>query len=119
MIYLSMAGTAVVSFQVRPSTFPIRSLRVLKLGLTPPSLHLPVVLLGGASNLCFWSQTLRLSLYPLFALQYSLAFSDTGSKFIGDLRYFALRNVLDAPSMGSTRIPASLFMICELPFISE
>ncbi|KAL7410359.1 ammonium transporter AmtB-like domain-containing protein [Mrakia frigida] len=67
MMYLSMAGLAVVSFQW-----------------------------------FFWG--------------YSLAFSETGSAFIGDLRYFALRNVYEAPSMGSTRIPASLFMIYQCMF---
>lgn len=77
---------------------------------------------------------------------YSLAFSETGSEFIGDLRcvqassvfscsatdwsadgsqrlskshlprHFALRDVLDAPSVGSPRIPAAVYMIYQLQF---
>ncbi|KZP14483.1 hypothetical protein FIBSPDRAFT_1048800 [Athelia psychrophila] len=37
----------------------------------------------------------------------SLAFSETGSAFIGDLKYFGLKGVLEQPSaIGSTRIPS-------------
>lgn len=39
---------------------------------------------------------------------YSLAFSIGGSKFIGNLDYALLRNVLDAPSVGGSAVPASL-----------
>lgn len=35
--------------------------------------------------------------------------SSNSISFIGDLRYFALKNVLAEPSVGSTRIPALLF----------
>lgn len=100
MIYLSMAGLAVVSFQVRslssPSSSGVRSL--------------PLNLVDFHS---FADSTSLPSLAQWFFWGYSLAFSETGSAFIGDLRYFALRNVYEAPSMGSTKIPASLFMICE------
>lgn len=36
--------------------------------------------------------------------------------FIGTLRYFCLNNVLDAPSIGSSRIPALLFCIYQCMF---
>ena len=67
---------------------------------------------------------------------YSLAFSETGNAFIGDLsesdflirrhvpkciyhwilEYFGLKGVLDQPSIGSSRIPALLFCIYQLMF---
>lgn len=42
---------------------------------------------------------------------WSLAFSETGSAYIGNLKYFALRNVNEAPSIGTTRLPANLYMV--------
>jgi Amt family ammonium transporter len=47
---------------------------------------------------------------------YSLAFSDGASRYIGDLKYFALRGVVEAPSIGSARIPALLFCIYQCMF---
>ena len=47
---------------------------------------------------------------------FSLAFSETGSKFIGDLKYFGLKGVLDQPSIGSARIPSILFCVYQLMF---
>jgi Amt family ammonium transporter len=47
---------------------------------------------------------------------YSLAFSDGASPFIGDLKYFALRNVQGQPSIGSPRIPALVFCIYQCMF---
>jgi len=47
---------------------------------------------------------------------YSLAFSDGANGYIGDLRYFALRNVQGQPSMGSPRIPALVFCIYQCMF---
>ena len=67
--------------------------------------------------------------FQWFFWGFSLAFSETGSKFIGDLsmfsplvlsylhltqlipEYFSLMGVLEKPSIGSTRIPALLFCI--------
>ncbi|KAK0488364.1 ammonium transporter [Armillaria luteobubalina] len=54
--------------------------------------------------------------FQWFFWGYSLAFSETGSKYIGNLKYFALKGVLDAPSMGSTRIPALVFCVYQLMF---
>jgi len=54
--------------------------------------------------------------FQWFFWGYSLAFSDTGSAFIGDLRYFALKGVLGEPSIGSTRIPALVFCIYQCMF---
>ena len=42
---------------------------------------------------------------------YSLAFSHTGGPFIGDLANIGFRDVLGAPSVGSTKIPDMLFAI--------
>jgi Amt family ammonium transporter len=47
---------------------------------------------------------------------FSLAFSDTGGRFIGDLKYAALVGVLDGPSMGSARIPSIVFCVYQLMF---
>ncbi|CAE6505360.1 unnamed protein product [Rhizoctonia solani] len=54
--------------------------------------------------------------FQWFFWGYSLAFSDGASSFIGDLKYFALKGVLDQPSMGSTRIPAIVFSVYQLMF---
>ncbi|RDB17452.1 Ammonium transporter 1 [Hypsizygus marmoreus] len=54
--------------------------------------------------------------FQWFFWGYSLAFSETGSSFIGDLKYFALKGVLDQPSMGSTRVPALVFCVYQLMF---
>jgi len=47
---------------------------------------------------------------------FSLTFGDTGSPFIGNLKYFALRGVLEDPSMGNARIPSIVFCIYQLMF---
>ncbi|TFK71526.1 ammonium transporter [Pluteus cervinus] len=47
---------------------------------------------------------------------YSLVYSDTASRYIGDLRYFALRNVLEAPSIVNERIPSLLFCVYQMMF---
>ncbi|KAH9478050.1 Ammonium transporter 1 [Psilocybe cubensis] len=54
--------------------------------------------------------------FQWFFWGYSLAFSETGSSFIGDLKYFGLKGVLDQPSIGSSRIPALLFCVYQLMF---
>ncbi|KAF9473932.1 ammonium transporter [Pholiota conissans] len=54
--------------------------------------------------------------FQWFFWGYSLAFSETGSAYIGDLKYFGLKGVLDQPSIGSSRIPALLFCIYQLMF---
>ncbi|KAJ9123589.1 hypothetical protein QFC24_003805 [Naganishia onofrii] len=54
--------------------------------------------------------------FQWFFWGYSLAFSDGASPFIGDLKYFALRGVLEAPSIGSSRIPALLFCLYQCMF---
>lgn len=108
MIFTSMISIGVVSFQVR--------------------------------RLCSSSMNYKFnrgyaSLYQWFFWGYSLAFSDTASKFIGDLRawhqlsisvkllitflhigYFGLKGVLEQPSVGSTRIPAIVFCVYQLMF---
>ncbi|KAJ9091051.1 hypothetical protein QFC19_009288 [Naganishia cerealis] len=54
--------------------------------------------------------------FQWFFWGYSLAFSDGANSFIGDLKYFALRGVLEAPSIGSSRIPALLFALYQCMF---
>jgi Amt family ammonium transporter len=54
--------------------------------------------------------------FQWFFWGYSLAFSDTASAYIGDLKYFSLKGVLGAPSVGSTRIPELLFCIYQCMF---
>ncbi|KAG9225593.1 hypothetical protein CCMSSC00406_0003096 [Pleurotus cornucopiae] len=60
--------------------------------------------------------TMAVVSFQWFFWGYSLAFSDTGSKFIGDLRYFGMKGVLDQPSAGSTRVPALVFSVYQLMF---
>ncbi|KAJ7071112.1 ammonium transporter [Mycena amicta] len=47
---------------------------------------------------------------------FSLTFSEGASLFIGDLRHFALRGVLEKPSVGSHRIPSIVFCVYQLMF---
>jgi Amt family ammonium transporter len=54
--------------------------------------------------------------FQWFFWGYSLAFSDGANAFIGDLKHFALMNTLDAPSIGSTRVPAIVFCVYQLMF---
>ncbi|KAJ6576086.1 ammonium transporter [Mycena vulgaris] len=54
--------------------------------------------------------------FQWFFWGFSLAFSETGSAYIGDLKYFALRGVLEKPSIGSARIPSIVFCIYQLMF---
>ncbi|KAL1405277.1 hypothetical protein Q8F55_008904 [Vanrija albida] len=54
--------------------------------------------------------------FQWFFWGYSLAFSPTANVFIGDLKHFALMNVLDQPSIGSSRIPALVFAIYQCMF---
>jgi len=54
--------------------------------------------------------------FQWFFWGYSLAFSETASAFIGDLKYFCLKDVLGEPSIGSTRLPALLFCAYQCMF---
>jgi Amt family ammonium transporter len=49
--------------------------------------------------------------FQWFFWGYSLAFSHTAGKYIGDLQNFGFRNVLAAPSVGGTKVPDLLFAI--------
>lgn len=49
--------------------------------------------------------------FQWFFWGYSLSFSHTAGKFIGDLENIGLRNVLAAPSVGGTHVPDILFCI--------
>ncbi|KAH8075987.1 ammonium transporter [Cristinia sonorae] len=60
--------------------------------------------------------TLAVVSFQWFFWGYSLAFSDTGDKFIGNLKYFGLKGVLELPSPGSARIPAIAFCVFQLMF---
>lgn len=63
-----------------------------------------------ALSMIFFSMAaIAVGSFQWFFWGYSLAFADNASSFIGTLRYFGLMNVLDAPSIGSTKIPALLF----------
>ncbi|KAF8755482.1 Ammonium Transporter Family [Rhizoctonia solani] len=68
------------------------------------------------SMIYFSMLSLAVVSFQWFFWGYSLAFSDGASAFIGDLKYFALKGVLDQPSMGSTRIPALVFCVYQLMF---
>lgn len=49
--------------------------------------------------------------FQWFFWGYSLAFSHTAGKYIGDLQNFGFMNVLAAPSVGGTKVPDLLFAI--------
>ena len=49
--------------------------------------------------------------FQWFFWGYSLAFSHTAGPYIGNLDNIGLRNVLAAPSVGSSRIPDLLFCV--------
>ncbi|KAG0023099.1 hypothetical protein BGZ80_010401 [Entomortierella chlamydospora] len=51
-----------------------------------------------------------------FLFGYSLAFSKTGGKIIGNFDNAFLRNVVDQPSVGSPKIPDIVFMIFQCMF---
>ncbi|ETW76197.1 ammonium transporter [Heterobasidion irregulare TC 32-1] len=65
-----------------------------------------------------WASMMTLAVvsFEWFFWGYSLAFSETGNKYIGDLKYFGLKGVLDQPSIGSARIPALAFCVFQLMF---
>lgn len=54
--------------------------------------------------------------FQWFFWGYSLAFSHTAGKFIGNLDNIGFRNVLGAPSVGGTRVPDLLFAIYQCMF---
>jgi Amt family ammonium transporter len=54
--------------------------------------------------------------FQWFFWGFSLAFSETASKYIGNLKHFALMGVLGQPSVGSPRIPSIVFCIYQLMF---
>ncbi|KAI5832489.1 ammonium transporter [Schizophyllum commune Tattone D] len=60
--------------------------------------------------------TLAVVSFQWFFWGFSLTFSETGSAFIGNLKYFGLKGVLEKPSIGSTRIPSIVFCVYQLMF---
>lgn len=54
--------------------------------------------------------------FQWFFWGFSLAFAENASPYIGTLKYFGLKNVLDAPSIGSPKIPTLLFCIYQCMF---
>ncbi|KAF9465420.1 ammonium transporter AmtB-like domain-containing protein [Collybia nuda] len=65
-----------------------------------------------------WTSMIAIAVvsFQWFFWGYSLTFSDTGSKYIGNLDYFALKGVFAQPSVGSSRIPALVFCVYQLMF---
>lgn len=49
--------------------------------------------------------------FQWFFWGYSLAFSHTAGKYIGDLQNFGMMDVLAAPSVGGDQVPDILFFI--------
>lgn len=49
--------------------------------------------------------------FQWFFWGYSLAFSHSAGKYIGNLDNFGLKDVLAAPSVGSSRIPDLMFCV--------
>jgi len=64
---------------------------------------------------------LSMAVYSVVTFQwffwgYSLSFSGSGSKFIGDLANFGLKGVLEQESAGSSRLPALVYCIYQSMF---
>ncbi len=76
--------------------------------------------------------TIAVVSFQWFFWGFSLTFSDTGSKFIGNLsmffptdfysraklvtEHFGLKGVLEQPSIGSSKIPSIVFCVYQLMF---
>ncbi|KIK03145.1 hypothetical protein K443DRAFT_676993 [Laccaria amethystina LaAM-08-1] len=60
--------------------------------------------------------TLAVVSFQWFFWGFSLAFSGTASRFIGDLKHFGMKGVLGEPSIGSARIPSIVFCVYQLMF---
>lgn len=65
---------------------------------------------------CLLHRVLTHSAVQWFFWGYSLTFSPTGSKFIGDLRNFGLMSTLDQVSAGSAKIPALVYCVYQMMF---
>ncbi|KAI0826985.1 ammonium transporter [Trametes gibbosa] len=65
-----------------------------------------------------WASMMTLAVvsFQWFFWGFSLAFSETGSAYIGDLQYFGLKGVLEKPSIGSIRIPSLVYCVFQLMF---
>ncbi|KAE9402383.1 ammonium transporter [Gymnopus androsaceus JB14] len=72
--------------------------------------------LGALSMMYMSMMTVAVVSFQWFFWGFSLAFSETGSPFIGDLKYFGMRGVDASPSIGSTRIPSLVFSVYQLVF---
>jgi Amt family ammonium transporter len=51
-----------------------------------------------------------------FLIGYSLSFSTSGSRFIGDFAHAATINVLDGPALGTATVPDIAFCFFQLMF---
>ncbi|EUC67750.1 ammonium transporter, partial [Rhizoctonia solani AG-3 Rhs1AP] len=70
-----------------------------------------------ALNMIYLSMTtFAVVSFQWFFWGYSLTYSDRANRFIGDLKYFALRGVLGKPSIASVRIPAIVHCVYQLMF---
>jgi Amt family ammonium transporter len=65
-----------------------------------------------------WTSMMSIAVvaFQWFFWGFSLTFSETGSRYIGDLKYFGLKGVLAQPSIGSPRIPSIVFCVYQLMF---
>jgi len=54
--------------------------------------------------------------FQWFFWGFSLTFSETGNAYIGNLKYFGLKGVLERPSIASPRIPSIAFCVFQLMF---
>ncbi|KAJ4486117.1 ammonium transporter [Lentinula aciculospora] len=60
--------------------------------------------------------TLAVVSFQWFFWGFSLAFSETGSAYIGNLKYFGMKGVAGEPSIGSARVPSLVFAVYQLMF---
>ncbi|EIW55877.1 ammonium transporter [Trametes versicolor FP-101664 SS1] len=65
-----------------------------------------------------WASMMTLAVvsFQWFFWGFSLAFSETGSAYIGDLKYFGLKGVLEKPSIGSAKVPSLIYCVFQLMF---
>ncbi|KAJ7036618.1 ammonium transporter [Mycena alexandri] len=90
--------------------------RPLHLIQTHRSQLFPVRRKNALSMIYLSMMTIAVVSFQWFFWGFSLAFSEGANLFIGDLKHFALRGVLEKPSIGSAKIPSIVFCVYQLMF---
>jgi len=71
---------------------------------------------NGLSMIYLSVGTIAVVSFQWFFWGFSLVFSDTANRFIGDLRHLGLRKVLETPSAENVRVPSIVFCVFQMMF---